>query len=72
MHTFRQILVVPLMLCLAVSVPAFAQERHVIDPSRLATTVDQHVARLRNKLEPDPAQPRHLITVRKAGYRFQT
>ena len=35
-------------------------------------TVDQHVARLRNKLEPDPAQPRHLITVRKAGYRFQT
>ena len=35
-------------------------------------TVDQHVARLRNKLEPEPAQPRHLITVRKAGYRFQT
>ncbi len=34
-------------------------------------TVDQHVARLRFKLEPDPAQPRHLITVRKAGYRFQ-
>lgn len=34
-------------------------------------TVDQHVARLRNKLEADPAQPRHLITVRKAGYRFQ-
>lgn len=44
MHTFRQILVVPLMLCLAVSVPAFAQERHVIDPSLLATTIDQHVA----------------------------
>jgi DNA-binding response OmpR family regulator len=34
-------------------------------------TVDQHIARLRNKLEPDPAQPRHFITVRKAGYRFQ-
>lgn len=34
-------------------------------------TVDQHVARLRNKLEQDPTQPRHLITVRKAGYRFQ-
>jgi two-component system alkaline phosphatase synthesis response regulator PhoP len=34
-------------------------------------TVDQHVARLRNKLEPNPAQPRHLLTVRKAGYRFQ-
>jgi two-component system response regulator MtrA len=34
-------------------------------------TVDQHVARLRNKLEADPTQPQHLITVRKAGYRFQ-
>ena len=34
-------------------------------------TVDQHVARLRNKLESNPAQPRHLLTVRKAGYRFQ-
>ena len=34
-------------------------------------TVDQHVARLRNKLEHDPTQPRHFITVRKAGYRFQ-
>ncbi len=34
-------------------------------------TVDQHVARLRNKLEADPTQPRHFITVRKAGYRFQ-
>lgn len=34
-------------------------------------TIDQHVARLRSKLEPDATQPRHLITVRKAGYRFQ-
>lgn len=34
------------------------------------TTVDVHVKRLRAKLEPDPSQPRHLLTVRGLGYRF--
>jgi DNA-binding response OmpR family regulator len=33
-------------------------------------TVDIHVSDLRAKLEPNPAQPVHIITVRKAGYRF--
>lgn len=33
-------------------------------------TVDIHVARLRRKIEADPAQPRHLVTVRGAGYRL--
>ncbi len=33
-------------------------------------TVDIHIAKLRRKLEPDPSQPRHLITVRGAGYRL--
>jgi len=33
-------------------------------------TVDQHVARLRHKLERDPAEPRYILTARKAGYRF--
>lgn len=33
-------------------------------------TVDIHVAKLRRKLEPDPAQPRYLVTVRGAGYRL--
>jgi DNA-binding response OmpR family regulator len=33
-------------------------------------TVDTHVAELRRKLEPDPARPRHILTVRKAGYRL--
>lgn len=33
-------------------------------------TVDMHVAELRRKLEPDPANPRHFITVWKSGYRF--
>lgn len=33
-------------------------------------TVDIHVAELRRKLEADPARPRHLLTVRKVGYRL--
>ena len=33
-------------------------------------TVDLHVSELRAKLEPNPAQPVHIITVRKTGYRF--
>ncbi|HEX6535918.1 MAG TPA: response regulator transcription factor [Gemmatimonadaceae bacterium] len=34
-------------------------------------TVDTHIGELRRKLEQDPATPRHIITVRKSGYRFQ-
>jgi DNA-binding response OmpR family regulator len=34
-------------------------------------TVDTHVAELRRKLEADPGAPRHILTVRKAGYRLQ-
>lgn len=33
-------------------------------------TVDNFVNRLRAKFEPDPKAPRHLVTVRGAGYRF--
>jgi DNA-binding response OmpR family regulator len=33
-------------------------------------TVDIHIAKLRRKIEPDPAEPRHLVTVRGAGYRL--
>ncbi len=33
-------------------------------------TVDNHIAGLRNKLEPDPAQPRYLKTVHGVGYKF--
>ena len=36
----------------------------------LTRTVDTHVAELRRKLEDDPAAPRHILTVRKAGYRL--
>jgi DNA-binding response OmpR family regulator len=34
-------------------------------------TVDTHVAELRRKLETDPSAPRHILTVRKTGYRLQ-
>jgi DNA-binding response OmpR family regulator len=40
------------------------------DPSVASRTVDTHVAELRRKLEDDPAEPRHLLTVYKVGYRF--
>lgn len=34
-------------------------------------TLDVHVKRLRAKLEPDPGNPRHLVTVRGLGYKFE-
>ena len=33
--------------------------------------VDVHVGRLRRKIEADPAEPRHLVTVRGLGYKLQ-
>jgi DNA-binding response OmpR family regulator len=33
-------------------------------------TVDNHILRLRQKLEPDPANPRYFLTVHGAGYKF--
>ncbi|MEU8072744.1 MULTISPECIES: response regulator transcription factor [unclassified Micromonospora] len=33
--------------------------------------VDVHVGRLRQKIEPDPANPRHLVTLRGLGYKLQ-
>ncbi|PRX45535.1 two-component system response regulator RegX3 [Prauserella shujinwangii] len=35
-------------------------------------TLDVHVKRLRSKIEPDPGSPRHLVTVRGLGYKFET
>ena len=37
----------------------------------MTRTVDIHIAELRRKLEDDPATPRHILTVWKAGYRLQ-
>ena len=37
----------------------------------VSRTVDTHIGELRRKLERDPAEPRHILTVRKSGYRLQ-
>jgi two-component system, OmpR family, response regulator RegX3 len=34
-------------------------------------TLDVHVKRLRSKIEPEPANPKHLVTVRGLGYKFE-
>ena len=34
-------------------------------------TLDVHVKRVRQKVEPDPHRPRHLLTVRGLGYKFE-
>jgi DNA-binding response OmpR family regulator len=33
-------------------------------------TVDNQILKLRQKLEPDPANPKHLLTIYGAGYKF--
>jgi two-component system, OmpR family, alkaline phosphatase synthesis response regulator PhoP len=38
--------------------------------SVISRTLDTHVGELRRKLELDPARPRHILTVRKTGYRL--
>ncbi|MBE7187470.1 response regulator transcription factor [Jatrophihabitans endophyticus] len=35
-------------------------------------TLDVHVKRLRAKIEPDPASPKYLVTVRGLGYKFES
>ncbi|NRA36238.1 MAG: response regulator transcription factor [Polyangiaceae bacterium] len=35
-------------------------------------TIDNFMLQLRNKLEPDPSEPVHLLTVRGVGYRFES
>ena len=42
--------------------PAYEQETHYLRV---------YVAQLRRKLEPDPAQPRYLLTEPGVGYRFE-
>ena len=36
----------------------------------LTRTVDMHIAKLRHKIEDNPADPRYIVTVHRAGYKF--
>jgi len=35
-------------------------------------TIDQHIKNLRKKIEPDPSNPRYILTVHGVGYKFST
>jgi two-component system alkaline phosphatase synthesis response regulator PhoP len=32
--------------------------------------VDAHIVNVRRKVEPDPAHPRYIVSIRGTGYRF--
>jgi len=40
------------------------------DSTPITRTVDNHIARLRQKIEQDPSEPKHIITIHRIGYRF--
>jgi DNA-binding response OmpR family regulator len=40
------------------------------DSTPVTRTVDNHIARLRQKIERDPSNPKHIVTVHRLGYRF--
>ena len=40
------------------------------DEAPTARTIDNFVLRLRRMIEPDPANPRYLLSIRGTGYRF--
>lgn len=42
------------------------------DAAPTTRTVDVHVARLRQKVEPNPRYPQHILTIHNLGYRFDT
>lgn len=36
----------------------------------ITRTIDNHIAKLRQKIEDTPSEPQHIITVHRVGYRF--
>jgi DNA-binding response OmpR family regulator len=46
------------------------QEVWGLRPDTRTRVVDSFIVRLRRYLEPDPARPRHIVSVRGHGYRF--
>jgi DNA-binding response OmpR family regulator len=57
--------------------PAIAGARDLLeevwgyDSEAVSRTVDTHVRQLRRKLERDPNAPKHILTIRKTGYRLK-
>lgn len=43
-----------------------------LSPKEAAALCKHHIRALRNKLEPDPARPRYILTVRGRGYRLES
>ena len=41
------------------------------DEAAASRTLDAHIFELRQRLEDDPSAPRHIVTVRAVGYRFE-
>ena len=54
----------------AVSRGEILQEVWDLHPETRTRVVDTFVLRLRKLIEPDPARPRHLVSVRSFGYRL--
>jgi len=40
------------------------------EASSTTRTVDNHILKLRQKLEEDPANPRHILSIYGEGYKF--
>jgi two-component system KDP operon response regulator KdpE len=51
--------------------PELLREVWGVDSAVSPRAVDTHIARLRRKLEDDPANPRHILTALAWGYRFR-
>lgn len=65
------------LLCYFITHQGEARSRDIIlndvwgyDAAPTTRTVDVHVARLRQKIEPNPRHPQHILTIHNLGYRF--
>jgi len=71
--TTRELLILRLMVSnkgVVVSRARLLQEVWGYEPDAITRTVDNQMFKLRQKLEEDPENPRHLLTIRGTGYKF--
>jgi two-component system, OmpR family, alkaline phosphatase synthesis response regulator PhoP len=66
------------LLCLLARAPGRVLDREAILDrvwgfgfDGTARTVDNFISSLRQKIEPDPSRPRHIVTVRGVGYKLE-